>query len=150
MDRPARGFTLIELVLVLVILGVLAIAVLPRFFDRRMFEARGFHDATIGLLRHAHKSAIAQRRTVCVSFGAANASLSVASVPDSETCDLALAGPAGETPFAIQAPAGIAYAATPADFRFDARGRASAGQSIQVEGVNEAIVIDAATGLVHR
>lgn len=150
MKRSAHGFTLIELVVVLILVGVLAISVLPRFFDRQLFEARGFHEQTAGLLRYAHKAAIAQRRTVCVAFGPASASLSIASLPNSETCDAALAGPTGTAPFAIQAPAGIAYAATPDDFRFDSRGRASTGQTIQVSGVNEALVIEAATGLVHR
>lgn len=149
MRRLPRGFTLIELVVVIVILGVLAISVLPRFFDRQLFEARGFHDETVGLLRYGQKSAIAQRRTVCVSFGSSSASLSIASQANSDTCDLGLAGPTGSVPFSIQAASGIAYSSTPDDFRFDSRGHASTGQSIQVAGVNEAIVIEAATGYVH-
>jgi MSHA pilin protein MshC len=62
-----RGFTLIELIMVIVILGVLAVFAAP-MFNATMFNARGFHDETLSLLRHAQKSAIAQRRTVCVTL----------------------------------------------------------------------------------
>jgi MSHA pilin protein MshC len=42
-----RGFTLIELIMVM--LGVLAVFAAPRVFNRNDFEARGFHDQTLGL-----------------------------------------------------------------------------------------------------
>lgn len=150
MRRAACGFTVIELVVVLVILGVLAISVLPRFFDRQMFEARGFHDATLGLLRYAQKAAIAQRRTVCVSFATSRASLGIASTAGASACDLDLAGPTGNLPESVQAASGTGYSTLPSNFSFDSWGRASSSQTIQVAGVNEAIVVEAATGLVHR
>ena len=63
-----RGFTLIELVMVLVLAGVLAVFAAPRLFSTGDFNARGFQDETLSLLRYAQKAAIAQRRTVCVTF----------------------------------------------------------------------------------
>ena len=66
-DR-ARGFTLIELIIVVVLLGILAVYAAPRIFNMDEFNARGFHDQTLALLRTAQKSAIAQRRTVCESL----------------------------------------------------------------------------------
>ncbi|HZW22007.1 type II secretion system protein, partial [Noviherbaspirillum sp.] len=62
------GFTLTELIVTLVILGILAIAIVPRFLDRSTFDSRGFHDETLAILRYAQKTAIAQRRNVCVAF----------------------------------------------------------------------------------
>ena len=73
------GFTLIELIMVIVILGVLAVFAAPKMFDNSTFTGRGLHDETLALLRYAQKSAIAQRRTVCVSFTGTGASLTVAS-----------------------------------------------------------------------
>jgi MSHA pilin protein MshC len=62
-----RGFTLIELIMVIVILGVLAVFAVPRMFDNSAFTGRGLHDETMALLRFGQKTAIAQRRGVCVT-----------------------------------------------------------------------------------
>jgi len=62
-----RGFMLIELIMVMVMLGVLAVFAAPRIFNSDDFYARGFHDETLGLLRYAQKAAIAQRRSDCGS-----------------------------------------------------------------------------------
>jgi MSHA pilin protein MshC len=38
------GFTLVELIVVMIVVGILAVAAMPRFFDN-VFDERGFHDA---------------------------------------------------------------------------------------------------------
>src|ERR1035437_3175100 len=103
-----RGFTLIELIMVMVMLGVLAVFAAPRIFNSDDFYARGFHDETLGLLRYAQKAAIAQRRTVCVVFAAGSATLSIASnAPTASTptptCSpsSSLIGPRGESSASI-------------------------------------------------
>lgn len=70
-----RGFTLMELITVIVIVGILSVAALPRFFDRDMFDSRGFHDQVISTLRYAQKAAVAQHRYVCVTFAANSVAL---------------------------------------------------------------------------
>ena len=144
------GFTLIELIMVMVIIGILAVSILPRFADQSIFEARGFHDETISLLRYAQKSAIAQRRTVCVAFTSATATLSITSAAGSSTCGTNLTGPKGTTPYIVTANPGINYASVPIDFNFNALGRPSTSQTLQVSGITPTITIEAETGYVHE
>jgi MSHA pilin protein MshC len=66
-SRPQCGFTLTELITVIVILGIISAVAIPRFFDRNVFESRGFYDQVISTLRYAQKAAIAQHRFVCVA-----------------------------------------------------------------------------------
>ena len=60
---PARGFTLIELIITLIIVGVLAAVVAPRFSGLTAFSARGYADQIESYLRFAQKTAVAARRT---------------------------------------------------------------------------------------
>lgn len=53
-----RGFTLPELVMVIVMIGILAVVVVPSF-NSRPFLARGFHDEVASAARHAQKLAVA-------------------------------------------------------------------------------------------
>lgn len=62
------GFTLAELLIVLVIVGVLAVVALPRLADRGGLDARGAEDGALAALRFAQKAAIAQRRRVEVAL----------------------------------------------------------------------------------
>jgi MSHA pilin protein MshC len=60
------GFTLIELITVMIVVGILAVAAMPRFFDN-VFDERGFHDAVKAAVQHARRVAVASRRYVCVT-----------------------------------------------------------------------------------
>lgn len=152
--RSSRGFTLVELVITLVLLSALAVFVAPRLSGVSDFQARGFHDETLALLRHAQKSAIAQRRTVCVLFAANSASLRLDAdrnaASGTDGCEADLTGPRGETPAGITARGGVQYASTPGALRFDPLGRPSTGLSIQVAGAARQITVEAVTGFVHE
>lgn len=60
-----RGFTIVELVVVIVIIGVLAVVTIPLLLDTKVFDERGFHDAVKAAVQHARKTAVASRRYVC-------------------------------------------------------------------------------------
>lgn len=154
--RGQAGFTLVELVMVIVLMGILAVYAVPRILNTGDFYARGFHDQSLAYLRYAQKTAIAQRRTVCVIVSSNAINLQIANAAGSNTCSAALAGPAGEA--GLSARSGVAFSGTPLSFNFDALGQpvqtstgaAAATQTLQVANVSPSITIEAATGYVHE
>ena len=63
--QRAKGFTLVELVAVMIVAGIIAAIAAPRFIGVGAFDARGSYSTLISALRYAQKTAIAQRTTVC-------------------------------------------------------------------------------------
>lgn len=148
-----RGFTLIELIMVLVLLGILAAYAAPRIFNRAGFDARGMEDMTMAYLRYAQKTAIAQRRTVCLTFTSSGMSLQLANSEANFACVTPLNGPDGKP-----ALTGTGYASQPAaNFSFDGLGQPvnaagaalGAAQTFTVTGGSRTITVEAATGYVH-
>lgn len=160
--RSVMGFTLVELIMVIVIMGVLAVYAMPRMFNSQDFYAKGFHDETMAYLRYAQKTAIAQRRTVCVTFGTNSLTLAVATAEATADCTSAatpFAGPKGESPPTLTAKTPVTYSASPpVALNFNGLGQptTSAGvvltdpRSMQVSGVSKTIAVEAATGYVHE
>jgi MSHA pilin protein MshC len=65
------GFTMVELIVIMIIVGIMAVTVLPRMDGLTSFDAIGYADQLKAVLRHAQKSALAQRRAVIVDFSGA-------------------------------------------------------------------------------
>jgi len=144
-----RGFTLIELIMVILLVGVLAVFATPRLLNSTDFNARGFHDETLAFLRYAQKTAIAQRRTVCVTFTLSSAVLKVDN-DGTAGCEANLVGPRGDSPGTITARSGVSYSSLPTTVSFDALGQPGAAQTLQVQGVARSITVEAGTGYVHE
>ena len=65
-----RGFTLVELVAVIIVMGILGAVGVSNFLDRDTFDSRAFGDETAALMRYAQKLAIAQNHDVFVQLSA--------------------------------------------------------------------------------
>lgn len=162
--RHAQGFTLIELVMVIVLIGVLAVFVVPRVNLIGGFDEVGYRDKVRGALEFARKTAVAQRRNVQVTLAGNNLNLRVAndvpegangaSFTDANSRVLVLPAPdrlCGGAVNQVCAPANVTLAG-PADLTFSPLGRPSAGGGVYtVTGVPPAftITVEAETGHVR-
>ena len=167
MDDDQRGFTLIELIMVMVVVGILAVFVAPRFFDANVFKSRGFADEVQATLRYAQKEAIAQHRNVCVAITASNITLTIANaIPSLATspCNTNLVSPTGQpsnclsATYKICTPSAAITLSPAATFNFDALGKpwdvlgttsSTVQKSITISGATNNIVVEAETGYVH-
>jgi MSHA pilin protein MshC len=127
---PFCGFTLIELVTAIVIIGVLSAVAVPRLFDNRAFSERGYVDEVASSLRYAQRLAIASECEVSVVIGVAG--YSAAQRSSLNNCDnktgpwTTQARRMDGTPLLGAAPDGVTMSPT-ATIVFDIDGRVSNG-----------------------
>lgn len=150
-----QGFTVVELIVVIVVVGILAATVLPRFSGSTGFEERGFHDSLISALRYAQKTAISARLTACATFSTSPVQVSfrVSSVQGASNCstgtDLVL--PGASTNVLAPQRGNVTFSSAPASVIFDSAGRPAVAASIGISGLTAAqnIIVEAETGYVH-
>ena len=138
--RRRRGFTMVELVLVIVLVGVLSAVAIGRFAGPGVLQARAYADGMLAAMRVAQKTAIAQNRPVFVRLNAASVEICfnaactdrvLAPGGSNDGSDTSLAACGGSAlHYCVGAPSGVmltAPVAMPYTFYFDQNGRPFAG-----------------------
>ena len=108
-----RGFTLVELIAVMMLAGVMALVVLPRMDGASALRGAAWRDQVLSALRQGHQLAQGHRRLVCATVATGAVTLSIADSNPASSCNQALATPDGHASFAHDA-SGIATSASPA------------------------------------
>jgi MSHA pilin protein MshC len=149
------GFTLVELTMVLVLVGILAVVAMPRFFDRQVFDERGFFDESLAAVRYAHELALAGGCDVAVRFTAAGYALTRRDGGcTSGGFTVPVAHPTRGGNFAGSAPSGVAVGS--ASLYFDLAGRphdlagALLGASTDVGIGGLTLRVEPETGFAHE
>lgn len=144
----SRGFTMVELILVIVVAGILASVAAPRMLGRTGFDTRGFADQVAATVRFAQKLAVAQHTDVHVRLTASDVTLCY-----DAACATLAPGPGGEKPYTVSTPNGVAIASPVPTLDFDAGGRPvnlAARLDIQVNGSGtHHVFVEQETGYVH-
>ncbi len=150
--RRQSGYTMVELIMVIVLVGILSSIAGPRFFSSDTFDERRYLDELASAIRYAQKVAVATGCPVQVSVSANAYQLGQQPESgghrDSASSDYTtpVLLPTGQTATG-SAPADTALG-NPATFTFDATGRTSlAGDAVMTIGARTLTVM-AASGLV--
>lgn len=160
----AKGFTLIELVTLMVIVGIIAVFAVGRLDFTSVFEQRGVQDKVKAALQFARKAAVAGRRYVCVSTAGNRITLTLDTrLPEtagatfcdgSSAANLALPGPDGQCAAgvtnAVCSSAEATISSATATFAFDPQGRSTAAANVSVAVTGQSgVIVERGTGYVH-
>jgi MSHA pilin protein MshC len=146
-----NGFTLVELITTLVLLGILAVFALPRMAGLNFFQDRAYFDEVVAAVRYAQKRAVASGCETQAQLTAAPAGFGLfqrATDCTTGAFTRPVINPGSGEPFARPAPAGVAVAPA-ANITFDAMGRATTGAGVWIAVGGRSLRVVGETGFVE-
>ncbi|MFO1339333.1 MAG: type II secretion system protein [Burkholderiaceae bacterium] len=151
-----RGFTLVELIAVLLMAGVLAVVAMPKLDGALALRNDTARDEVLSALRYAGATAQSHRRLVCADVGSSAVTLRIASTRPASACDSTLAGPDGSASYTTNAggasfgvsPAGTLYFQPNGRVTSDGAGSTASARTVTVSGTGS-ISVSGETGFVR-
>jgi MSHA pilin protein MshC len=135
----ARGFTLVELITVIVILGILSVFVLPRFLNSDRFEARTVQEQLISAARQAQQLAMDKGTAAAVQLAVDNTNKRIRITYNE--------GGAQTIDYAV--PAGITLVSTAANVSYNGLGDVATAINISILGAGTRNVCIESSGYAH-
>ncbi len=126
------GFTMIELVVVVMLLGILSVFAMGRLFDQNQFAAKGFFDDTVNAVRFAQKLAVSSGCAVQVQITSNSYQLFQGTTCTSGVFTRAVAKPANRANPYLNNNMPTGFSLTPATIEFHARGVIDTGVNVIV------------------
>ena len=140
--RTAGGFTLVELIAVLMLLGVLAVVALPRLGGAVALRGAAWRDQVKAGLLQGRVLAQGHRRLVCAALLTGEIRLTMASANPASACNTVIKGADGDVRWAFdsnaialtQTPAGTLYFQPDGRITSDGAGLSSSNTTVSLAG----------------
>jgi len=136
-----QGFTLVELIVVILLIGILSISIAPRFFGVSSYEDRKAADELRTAFRHTQQLAMNRGGGVQLILTASNFTVQL-------TDGTALQSPAGIKPYQIKFPSNVT-AGPAVTITYDGLGRPSTGATTTITLGSQTVIIEQETGYAH-
>jgi MSHA pilin protein MshC len=146
-NQHHTGFTLVELVMVIVLLSIMSAVALPRFFERSTFQERAAFDDTLNSIRYAKKLAVATNCQTQFQSTANSYQIMTDNICNAGVFTTQVRNPVTNQLGLTDNLSGLAISAVPANITFFPLGNASSDATITVAG--RTIQIDAETGFIR-
>jgi len=154
LSSKQTGFTLLELIMVIVILGILSVSIAPKFAGKSTYAEHAFFSDTLNAIRYAQKLAVKTGCNVQVSINFNSYTLKRLGSSSSTSCsgstyNLVIPHPSsGASTYSGSEP-DVTLTSTVSPFYFYPLGTASNDVNLTINGVKTIQVVKE-TGLVYE
>ena len=139
------GFTFVELIVVILIVGILSVFIAPKFFADNDFKARGIADEIITAIRHAQRLSMTRGENHRIIITTSN--YTVEKFIASTNISTPVRHPDGGVTFSKNFPPNIVT--TPATIEFDQLGRPIPNSLVSITLAPFTVTVEKETGYAH-